>query len=82
MIGRDTYYSGGREMAFEKWVKPKRIPPRNHSWLTDLGIGESYFVQGKTHSQLYNRVYKIERKHKRVYEYMDVTNGCIVKRVE
>lgn len=67
-------------MAFEKFIKTKRHYRTNHTWLTDLEVGESWFAEGQSYADLRGRIYHTERRLKRKYAYHECKNGTVIRR--
>ena len=67
-------------MTFEKWTGKQR-KGRSPSEFAELKIGECYFTD-KEWSKLYRQVYHLEKTTEKVFEYMEIKNGYVVKRIK
>jgi len=68
-------------MGFEKYIPKRSGRAGRHSPISDLKVGECWFLPEPYSTKLYNRIYQHQRKYGKVFEYMEIKNGTIIKRV-
>ena len=64
---------------FKKFIPPKHYRP---ALLTNLGIGEICFLPEEYSIKVYNRLYEYKRKYGKLFEYSEIKNGILIKRVK
>ena len=71
--------------GFVRYVPQDRLPSHTRgqrTGISTLEVGEMWFLPQKKDNRLYQRIYALQKRSGKEFDYMEINNGIVIRRIK